>query len=315
VFLTLADAESRGFAEVREKEGPDSSGAEVNRLVVRNRGEDPILICAGTVLKGGKQYRQVARDHVVAPRSVQALEAFCVEQGRWTSVREGRATAGLFSSTDTVANKRIRASAQYLADQSEVWANVSRVNGFAKKAPSTDTFLATLEDASASQRRGEIEDAVRRHFDALHRAKTEPVGFAYAINGEPLTMRTFAGPDLFRRHFPAFRRAMCMEADVIQRRDQASGRTVDNRAASSEIMLEMLRAIEAGKPLPVSEWTTSRILRRTSTRGEKSALWVRRGLDPKAPWVEVTADWTAPLEYEAPVREYLEQLKALGYTQ
>jgi hypothetical protein len=34
VFLTLADAESRGVAEIREKEGPDSSGAEVNRLVV-----------------------------------------------------------------------------------------------------------------------------------------------------------------------------------------------------------------------------------------------------------------------------------------
>ena len=58
-----------------------------------------------------------------------------------------------------------------------------------------------------------------------------------------------------------------------------------------------------------------RILARASNRGAKSALWVRRGLDPKAAWVELTADWTAPLEYEAPVREYLEKLKALGYTQ
>jgi hypothetical protein len=58
-----------------------------------------------------------------------------------------------------------------------------------------------------------------------------------------------------------------------------------------------------------------RILARASNRGAKSALWVRRGLDAKAAWAELTADWTAPLEYEAPVREYLEKLKALGYTQ
>ncbi len=316
-FLTLAEAEARGAAEVREKGGRRFSEAQVNQLVVENRGDNPVLICAGTVLKGGKQDRQVARDHVIPARTVEPLEAFCIEQGRWAALREGRDTAGIFTSTGVVASKRVRASAQYARDQSRVWVNVARVNAYTGKLPSTSTFLATVEDEAQGsvELRGKLEEAVREHFDGLLEAEDPPVGFAYAINGEVLTMRSFATSSLLKRHFPMFRRTMCLEADIIQRRDVAQGKGAHVGGASAEVLVEMAKAIEQGKPLPTRESSIWRILSRSSDRGGKAALWVRHGLVPDAPWVELTTDWTAPLEYTPEVRARLESLAALGYTQ
>ena len=96
-IIGLADAQERGLAQVREKSSADipnsqtslssrtsgSSGAQVSELVVENKGDQAILILAGTLLKGGNQDRQISQDFIVPAKKTVAVGAFCVEQGRW----------------------------------------------------------------------------------------------------------------------------------------------------------------------------------------------------------------------------------------
>ncbi|MCY3020342.1 MAG: hypothetical protein NTW87_15090, partial [Planctomycetota bacterium] len=63
-------------------------GATVNTLVIENKGALPILVLAGTLLKGGQQDRQIAQDFIVAPSQTVPVDAFCVEHGRWTASRD-----------------------------------------------------------------------------------------------------------------------------------------------------------------------------------------------------------------------------------
>src|SRR5262249_18323600 len=92
-FVTLEEAQARGVATVREvgaeggasdpsapaasaagaRDGDEEddfadveSGDDVNALVVENKGDAPILVCAGTLLQGGNQDRQVGDDVVIA---------------------------------------------------------------------------------------------------------------------------------------------------------------------------------------------------------------------------------------------------------
>src|SRR5947209_307589 len=54
-FTTLPAALEQGAAEVRED---GATGGTVNELVIENKGDTPIYVLAGTVVKGGKRDRQ-----------------------------------------------------------------------------------------------------------------------------------------------------------------------------------------------------------------------------------------------------------------
>ena len=121
-FLSLKEAQARGVAVVREMGAADHSlnqnqveaqaseegrsnapqtrasgqPATVNALVIENEGDLPILVCAGTVVKGGNQDRQIGQDFVIAPKTSVPVEAFCIEAHRWTASRDGNQTFGLF---------------------------------------------------------------------------------------------------------------------------------------------------------------------------------------------------------------------------
>ena len=123
-FTTLEAALARGEAEVREV----GEQGQVNALAVENKGETPIFVLAGTVLEGGKQDRQVGQDVVVGGKQQVNVEAFCVEQGRWTAQREGRTTGGKFAPAKVLADSNVRAAGQYEKNQSQVWSEVSKVN-------------------------------------------------------------------------------------------------------------------------------------------------------------------------------------------
>ena len=90
-FLTLDEAISKGVAEVREVGAPAEpaqvrataqqeavqvleEAAVVNTLVVENKGDLPILVCAGTVVKGGNQDRQIGQDVVLKAKSTTPVE-------------------------------------------------------------------------------------------------------------------------------------------------------------------------------------------------------------------------------------------------
>jgi hypothetical protein len=207
-ITTLAAALSAGLAEVREvgaTQGVDSpssrhhqrvAGPTVNTLVIANSGDTPIYVLAGTVVKGGNQDRQIAQDFVVAARSTVPVDAFCVEQGRWTGEREGVGTRGKFEAVEQLASAKVRAAGQYESNQGEVWSEVAKVNKAHGKNAASGTLMASLDDAELKGQRAGLS---KRIADALAKARPsdELVGMAYAVNGQVRGLRWFASHQLF----------------------------------------------------------------------------------------------------------------------
>jgi hypothetical protein len=104
---------------------PDPAVPEVQ---VINPAGRPVLLMAGTVLRGGMQTRMVAGSALLPTNPPVALPVSCVEQGRWGG------GAG-FELTDSVVPRRVRRTTDVtmtrnllagrrVADQSAVWASV-----------------------------------------------------------------------------------------------------------------------------------------------------------------------------------------------
>ncbi len=94
-------------------------GAQVNQLVLVNRGKKPLLLLAGEVVSGGKQDRIIGKDRII-PIGAQPLplDVFCVEHSRWTS---GGST---FAAAKTMVHPTVREQAAIDQDQNRVWAAV-----------------------------------------------------------------------------------------------------------------------------------------------------------------------------------------------
>lgn len=311
-FLSLHEAQERGVVEIRE--GDQES---VGRLWIENRGDDPVLVPAGTVVKGGKQDRQLGRDVVILAGDSEAVEAFCVERGRWSSTRQGVSTAGQFASTGMVAVQRVRARAHYAKDQGQVWEEVSRINRRAVAENSTGTLLGTLEqdDEVLRARIGHLEQAVRGHFAAL--GGQSVVGFAYAVNGEPLTVRTYAHPRLFQKQFGSFRRTMCLEAALVQARDIRAGKPVFDRPADAEHVARLVASVSRGEVRTHRIQAHRRDLERRTAEGGNTAcqLLVADAGASEERWVTLTEDWTSSVDQPTTAAAEVRALGSLGYSE
>lgn len=253
-FITLAEAQDRGWAVVREIGAtvrvagnalghvPEVSGS-VNELVIENLGPRPILVLAGTLLKGGKQDRQVGQDFVVPAGKTVAVDAFCVEQGRWSAVRDGAATQGVFEAQQALATTAVRSSGQYKQDQGEVWANVARENRAAGKAPSSGTFFATVEDADqgAQTRRHRFTVVITREIGRLLDRDHAPIGLAYAVDGQVREVRAFTHPRVFERFLVTLVGTIAIEGDLAQQAALRSGREIHEQAAAPEQVTDLVR--------------------------------------------------------------------------
>ncbi len=329
-FLTLEEAEGQGLAAVREVGGgasndtaqqvangaqqeigivtgnePDErqgqlrqagqvlqgSGAVVGTLVIENRGDLPILVCAGTIVKGGQQDRQIGQDFVIAAKTSVPVEAFCVEAGRW-HVREGDGSTGLgfTSHGQGMAIKSVRASGQYEQDQGKVWAAVGKALE-SNDIQGTTTLVAANEAVGAEvlARRAGVEKQVADHFASLARGPSAPVGFAYAVDGKPVTVRAFAHERLLRGHLPAFVKAMCLEAELATRARGDAAAPPEATAADVVALVEALRiAQEREQRTAAGNWNVYRV----TEAGYNGACRIRLpGIGPDK--VVLTEDWTA----------------------
>jgi hypothetical protein len=130
-FATLDKALASGDALVteegsylrRSRDGSPEpavySGAQVNQLVLVNRGKRPLLLLAGEVVSGGKQDRIIGKDRIVPVGAAPLpLDVFCVEHGRWSGGSDK------FAQADTMVHPTVREEAAVEQDQSKVWAAV-----------------------------------------------------------------------------------------------------------------------------------------------------------------------------------------------
>jgi hypothetical protein len=295
-FLTLQEATEQAAAEVREVGAPveGGDGARVGTLVIENRGERPILVCAGTVVTGGKQDRQIAQDFVVQAGTTVPVEAFCVERGRWALTRLGERTKGKFLTSSVQAFSKVRALAQYEQSQQAVWGEVERAqaaaiaqnlvdelsdHGSYFRGSSSFAVMTEVTNESAGRERERRMEAVREHFDASQR---RPVGFAYAVNGRPVNVRAFAHPRLLERQFEPFLASMVSES-LLARTETPTPR------ARAQDVAELVRSMEAAEE-SIEE---TKAFNRNGLRRAEGGYHARCYVPAGNRWVSLTQDWTA----------------------
>jgi len=219
-----------------------SNGAQVNQLVLVNRGNRPLLLLAGEVVSGGKQDRIIGKDRLVPVGAAPLpLDVFCVEHGRWTGGSDK------FIAGNTMVHPSVREKAAVEQDQSEVWAAVrapsagravgagggaSNGAGSARaaapqpviSAETIDTEVATAAPTQSyrkiyqSSRVGnsveEFTAEIERRFERATRdLKAEHVvGVVVAYGDEVVWSDDFASADLFETYWPKLLRSYVVEA-------------------------------------------------------------------------------------------------------
>jgi hypothetical protein len=248
-LITLADAQEQGKAEVRETGAGGNMinnadiGGTVGELVIENKGKKPILVLAGTLLKGGKQDRQVGQDFVIPPEKTVPVAAFCVEHGRWTATRNGKTTKGKFKVTKSLATGKVRGSGQYKDNQQEVWNEVAGENKKAGVTTDTGTLMATMENSGqkAMKRREKTQARLFEVFGKLGKGTNKPVGLAYAVDGEVREVRVFTHPRIFQRFAETLFSAVAVEADLAWRDTKARKKKIHDKPTAARNVVDLVK--------------------------------------------------------------------------
>jgi len=232
-------SESGGDAIVRSRDGrpvavPYSGGAQVNQLVLVNRGKRPVVLLAGELLSGGKQDRIVAKDRIVAPGAPPLpLDVFCVEHGRWSSGTK-------FAASVMIVHPSVREKAAVDQAQTDVWAAVRKgstagpaggMAGLAAPAAPPPLSEQSIEVEISRGARTEAyakiyggnaggvpvdsfaEEIERRFARATSGLKDERVvGVVVAYGGDVAWSDVFASLALFESYWPKLIRSYVVEA-------------------------------------------------------------------------------------------------------
>ena len=212
-----------------------SSGAQVNQLVLINRGKRPLLLLAGEVVSGGKQDRIIGKDRII-PIGAKPLplNVFCVEHSRWTN------GSAKFSAARTMVHPTVREEAAVDQDQGKVWAAVrgdkaaamaqqsmssnlemrapvisaQRLSGVMASAAPTEGYRNIYQSAEVGPSVENFAQEVQKRFErATSGLKGEHVvGVIVAYGGEVAWSDIFASSELFDAYWPKLLRSYAVEA-------------------------------------------------------------------------------------------------------
>jgi ARG and Rhodanese-Phosphatase-superfamily-associated Protein domain len=248
------------------------SGAEVNRLVLVNNSDQPLLLLAGEVVTGGKQDRVIGVDRMVPAKSEPIdLSVFCVEPGRWVASSEH-----FGSMKSQMAQPSVRMPAMAERDQHTVWDRVaSAVGGMASAAPAASPALRSTTSYAKAMENPEVQrkvNSVVSDYDSLLRElrKTGAKGVVVAINGKITWADIFASTDLLEKYWQKLVRSYAADSLVGA---SASG-MADQKAA--QLFLDQLQGTRE-----VTE-TEPGLFRRTEISGDGYKVFTLTSLLPKA---------------------------------
>jgi len=198
---------------------PQSSGAEVNRLMLVNNSDRPLILLAGEIVTGGKQDRIVGRDRIVAPHSEPVdLSVFCVEPHRWVAQSEKFGAAQAMMAQPSVRQKAMAAK-----DQHQVWNEVARSReAVVAAAPpaaagalaGTSSYAQTMDNSAVAKRVDVVAAPLARSWDkAMGELRAHnAVGAVVAVNGEIVWADIFASPSLLEKYWPKLVRSYAADA-------------------------------------------------------------------------------------------------------
>ncbi|MBS1999781.1 MAG: hypothetical protein JSS86_25850 [Cyanobacteria bacterium SZAS LIN-2] len=211
-FLTLQEGMLKGYVTVKET-------GEVNQLAVQNKGNLPIFIQSGDIVKGGRQDRTMQYDMILPPKSgFVPINSFCVEHGRWS--KRGNEDAGAFNGSQfQLANKSLKMAAKYAGDQQQVWDMVDKFKsvGFAKARVSPAQAMASASPTSLEMalENDQVKQASGKYVQDLQnivKDKSDVVGYAFAINGKVNSIDVYANNALFKKMWPKLINSSATEA-------------------------------------------------------------------------------------------------------
>lgn len=248
-FLTLDDGVRGGEVVVteagrvqplvRRRDGRPlplpAGGAEVNRLVLLNNSDRPLLLLAGEIVTGGKQDRVIGKDRIVPAHSDPIdLDVFCVEPGRWTGASDK------FGSLHVqMAQPSVRAKAMAQKDQQQVWAEVRRstasMNAAVAGSPPapTTSYAQTMAAPSVQREVDRIAAPVEHDYQGIigELRRRNAVGVVAAVNGQIVWADLFASPALLEKYWPKLIRSYAAEALVA-----GGGGTAPTQPAAQEFL-------------------------------------------------------------------------------
>ena len=194
-------------------------GAEVNRLVLVNNSERPLILLAGEIVTGGKQDRVIGKGRIVPAHSDPLdLSVFCVEPGRWT------ATSAKFNALEVqMAQPSVRARAMAARDQQQVWVEVNKsASAMAKAVPEaaagdlrgTSSYARVMSNEEVKRQVDAVAAPVTRSYEGVIRKLRDQnaVGVVVAVNGQIVWADIFAGPGLLEKYWPKLVRSYAAEA-------------------------------------------------------------------------------------------------------
>jgi len=213
---------------------PPRGGAQVNRLVLVNNSDRPLLLLAGEIVTGGKQDRVVGKDRIVPGNSDPVdLSVFCVEPGRWTgtSAQFGGmgGSSGKSAFVTQMAQPSVRGKAMGDKDQAKVWAEVNESTRVAAgPAPphglaGTTSYARVMGNEEVQKKVDAVAAPMERSYESVIRQlrNQKAVGVVVAIDGEIVWADIFASTPLLEKYWPKLVRSYATEA--ITRRGRKGG--------------------------------------------------------------------------------------------
>jgi hypothetical protein len=194
-------------------------GAEVNKLVLVNNSDRPLILLAGEIVTGGKQDRVVGKDRIVPAKSDPIdLSVFCVEPGRWVATKYD---FGSFHGP--MAQPSVRRSAMADKDQGKVWAEVrssAEAIGSGASAPtaraleSTSSYAGVMSNPEVQRKVNDVAVPLERSYQGVMRElhDRDAVGVVVAVNGEIIWADIFASTGLLEKYWPKLIRSYAAEA-------------------------------------------------------------------------------------------------------
>ena len=249
-------------------------GAEVNRLVLYNNSNRPLLLLAGEIVTGGKQDRVIGSDRIVPPNAGPIdLGVFCVEPGRWVASSDKFGSMGA-----QMAQPSVRTPAMAARSQSQVWDNVRSSNAnIAGKLSSaeassvevTSSYAKVFDSAPvakivANYGGADAEQAILRELRSQG-----AVGVVVAVDGRVLWADVFASTELLSKYWPKLMRSYVAEAVT-----SANGSGAPN-VHDAESFIENL---SGGREVVETE---SNVYRRTDITGDGYRVFELMALLPK----------------------------------
>ena len=238
-YITLDQGLAARSVEVREQgaaAGQDQ--AAVNAVEVENKSAKWLFLHTGDIIKGGKQDRTIMTDVLLAPHSKpQAIEAFCVEHGRWAPAQDGLAFK---ANPGIVAGTSLKRTIQSEKNQQRVWQEVARAEGRAvtvaraqasadatsSVALSTPPILSSTGTYNAIAENKAVNGGRTAYVNALLpsiRKHTDAVGLAVVINGKMAAADVYTSAALFEALSGKLLESYALEALLTRGDTQPSG--------------------------------------------------------------------------------------------